>query len=95
MTGLCSETGQNFADGNLASTHKMFMTDHNCNRFCKFFHLECLHKQSLHPDSIERLSENQQKKMTPLFISTAKSEATNAILLNASGCQQADNGSSI
>jgi hypothetical protein len=74
----------------------MFMTDHNCNRFCKFFHLEHLHKQSLHLASIKRLGENQQKTTTPLFISTAsKSEVGNAMPLNASGCQQAEDGSAI
>jgi hypothetical protein len=37
-----SETGRNFADGNLASTLQMFPTEHICNQFCTFFDLQDL-----------------------------------------------------
>ena len=40
------DTGIIFSEGNLASTHATFSTEHVCNMFCKFFNLPALAMQT-------------------------------------------------
>lgn len=62
-----SETGPIFADGNLASTHIAFTTDHRCTYFCVYFGLEPF------TDSLEFSTQNLSLHRQKLFIGMSKS----------------------
>jgi len=70
---FCSETGRNFADGNLPTMLEMFPSEHKCKDFCKFFGLPALlaNQSPLHSTTGGSAIESSRRQ-TPLFADVSK-----------------------